>query len=74
MSLSMEQLQAIAEGLNVETKHIQDQESLVYEILDAQAIQNASQQPAKKRTRIVKKDVDQEGIGVLDDMTIPAVD
>lgn len=58
MSLSMEQLQAIAEGLNVETKHIQDQESLVYEILDAQAIQNASQQPAKKRTRIVKKDVD----------------
>ena len=48
MSLSMEQLQAIAEGLNVETKHIQDQESLVYEILDAQAIQNASQQPAKK--------------------------
>lgn len=58
MSLSMEQLQAIAEGLNVETKHIQDQESLVYEILDAQAIQNASQQPAKKRTRIIKKDVD----------------
>ena len=58
MSLSMEQLQAIAEGLNVETKHIQDQESLVYEILDAQAIQNASQQPAKKRTRIEKKDVD----------------
>ena len=58
MSLSMEQLQAIAEGLNVETKHIQDQKSLVYEILDAQAIQNASQQPAKKRTRIVKKDVD----------------
>ena len=58
MSLSMEQLQAIAEGLNIETKHIQDQESLVYEILDAQAIQNASQQPTKKRTRIVKKDVD----------------
>lgn len=58
MSLSMEQLQAIAEGLNVGTKHVQDQESLVYEILDAQAIQNASQQPTKKRTRIVKKDVD----------------
>lgn len=58
MSLSMEQLQAIAEGLNVEAKHVQDQESLVYEILDAQAIQNASQQPTKKRTRIVKKDVD----------------
>ncbi len=58
MSLSMEKLQAIAEGLNVEAKHVQDQESLVYEILDAQAIQNASQQPTKKRTRIVKKDVD----------------
>lgn len=58
MSLSMDELQAIADGLKVDTKHIHDQESLVYEILDAQAIQNASQQPAKKRTRIVKKDVD----------------
>ena len=54
----MDELQAIADGLKVDTKHIHDQESLVYEILDAQAIQNASQQPAKKRTRIVKKDVD----------------
>lgn len=58
MSLSVDELQAIADGLKVDTKHIHDQESLVYEILDAQAIQNASQQPAKKRTRIVKKDVD----------------
>lgn len=58
MSLDDNQLRAIADELNVAAKKSQEKEELVYEILDAQADQTTVVKAPKRRTRIVKKDVD----------------
>ena len=55
------ELREIAESMNTPNKSSSDKNDLVYDILDAQAVMSAEQQstqPTKKRTRIVKKDVD----------------
>ena len=56
------ELRAIAESMNTPHKASPEKDDLIYDILDAQAEISAEQQstssPAKKRTRIVKKDVD----------------
>ena len=65
-NFTKEQLQAketpellqIANTLNLQTANQTDKESLVYDILDAQAEQTAVAAPAKRRTRIVKKEAD----------------
>ena len=51
---------AIAAELGLKAKSSTDKESLVYQILDEQAVQNVAQKTAttKKRTRIVKKETD----------------
>ena len=65
-NFTKEQLQAketpellqIANTLNLQTANQTDKESLVYDILDAQAEQTAVAAPAKRRTSIVKKEAD----------------
>lgn len=55
------ELRSIAESMDTPHKTSSDKNDLIYDILDAQAEISAEQQttqPAKKRTRIVKKDVD----------------
>lgn len=57
-----EELRSIAEGMGGIVKNANcSKDELVYDILDAQAVMSAEQQvalPAKRRSRIVKKDVD----------------
>lgn len=53
------ELHRIAEELHVDNAGSTDKETLIYAILDGQAEQNAAEQKTpKRRTRIVKKDVD----------------
>ena len=55
------ELRSIAESMDTPHKSSSEKNDLIYDILDAQAELSAEQQasqPAKKRTRIVKKDVD----------------
>ena len=55
------ELRSIAESMDTPHKSSSDKNDLIYDILDAQAEMSAEQQtsqPTKKRTRIVKKDVD----------------
>ena len=55
------ELRSIAESMDTPHKSSPDKNDLIYDILDAQAEMSAEQQssqPTKKRTRIVKKDVD----------------
>lgn len=58
---SVEELQAIAGSMGTAKKDSQNKEELIYDILDAQAERSAEQDSApvtKRRSRIVKKDVD----------------
>ena len=58
---SVEELQAIADSMGTAKKDSQNKEELIYDILDAQAERSAEQDSApvtKRRSRIVKKDVD----------------
>jgi len=61
MGMSESELRTVAESLDTPNKHSQVKEELVYDILDAQAVMRAEQSvtaPPRKRTRIVKKEVD----------------
>ena len=61
LSKSISELEDIAKGLNVKIKSGQSLEEIVYEIIEAQAIDYASKNPMgtkRKRTRITKKDTD----------------
>jgi len=60
-SMSESELRTVADTLNTPNKNSQVKEELIYDILDAQAVVRAEQSvvsPVKRRTRIVKKDVD----------------
>ena len=61
LSKSISELEDIAKGLNVKIKSGQSMEDIVYDIIEAQAIDYASKNPMgtkRKRTRITKKDTD----------------
>lgn len=61
MGMTESELHSVAQTLNTPNKNSQVKEELIYDILDAQAVVRAEQSvvaPVKKRTRIVKKDVD----------------
>lgn len=57
-----DELRSIADSMGGMVKNTNgSKDELIYEILDAQAVMNAEQQaslPAKRRSRILKKDVD----------------
>lgn len=58
---SVDELQAIADSMGTAKKDSLNKEELIYDILDAQAERSAEQETApavKRRSRIVKKDVD----------------
>ena len=59
MQKSESEIREIADKLNIKYKSSEAQEELAYKILDEQAVLNAAKKPAaKKRTRIVKKEID----------------
>ena len=59
MQKSESEVREIADELNIKHKSSDNQEEIVYKILDEQAVINAAQKPApRKRTRIVKKEID----------------
>ncbi|MBR1400563.1 MAG: transcription termination factor Rho [Prevotella sp.] len=61
LSKSISDLEDIAKELGVKTSSNNDQETIVYEILDQQAIAEGNKNPLgtkRRRTRIVKKDTD----------------
>lgn len=61
MGMTENELRTVASSLNTPNKNSQVKEELIYDILDAQAVVRAEQSvvaPPKKRTRIVKKEVD----------------
>lgn len=59
MQKSESEIREIADQLNIKYKSSEVQEEIVYKILDEQAVLNAAKKPsAKKRTRIVKKEID----------------
>ncbi len=59
MQKSESEIREIADKLNIKYKNSETQEEIVYKILDEQAVLNATKKPtAKKRTRIVKKEID----------------
>ncbi len=61
LSKSISELEDIAKELGVETSANNDQETIVYAILDQQAIAEGNKNPLgtkRRRTRIVKKDTD----------------
>ncbi len=59
MQKSESEIREIADQLNIKYKSSEVQEEIVYKILDEQAVLNAAKKPStKKRTRIVKKEID----------------
>ena len=61
LSKSISELEDIAKELNVKIKSGQSMEDIVYDIIEAQAVDYASKNPMgtkRKRTRITKKDTD----------------